>query len=299
MIDQYPYKKICEGIYEISEFGAVSMYLVEGEDKALLIDTGVGVGNLKSFVQKLTNKPVEVFITHNHRDHISNAALFDHIYISEMDSHIGPLIYPVSIRLQFAAARCSLPEQVKCLEQEMTVFTEADVPAVTAMKDGDSIDLGGRRLTGFLCPGHSPGSMVLLDDKTGFMFCGDVCNHNLGLGVRNIPNVIHASMEDTLRAMQRIRAMDFDHRHIFNGHADPRLRPLGTPVPEEVYTKLMELMELIIGGGCEIEKRYIATIHTHVEHAALYDVSIDFHSQQVHGRNTARLLTSGPIPCCY
>lgn len=299
MIDQYPFKKICDGVYEISEFGAVSMYLVEGEDKTLLIDTGVGVGNLKSFVRKLTEKPIEVFITHNHRDHISNAALFGHIHISEMDSHIGPLIYPVPVRMKFAGARCSLPESVKCLEEEMTSFAEEDIPSVTAMQDGDIIDLGGRRLKGVLCPGHSPGSMVLIDDKTGFMFCGDICNHNLGLGVRNIPNVIHASMEDTLSAMRRIWEMDFDHQHIFNGHADPRLRPLGMPVDERVYTELMELMELIIKGNCTIENCYIATIHTHVERASLRDVSIDFHSQQVHGRNTARILTKEPIPCCY
>ena len=49
--------------------GSQFMYLLEGEEKALLIDTGWGAGNLRTFVEKLTDKPVIVTNTHGHLDH--------------------------------------------------------------------------------------------------------------------------------------------------------------------------------------------------------------------------------------
>ncbi len=300
MIRTYPYKKISDGVYEISEFGAVSMYLVEGTEKALLIDTGVGVGNLREFVQTITDKPLEVFISHNHRDHIGNAGLFDHICISDLDRQIGPLIYPVPVRMQFANNMARMmPEQRLWTEMDLPSFTLEDVPSVTPMQDGDIIDLGGRKLQGFLCPGHSPGSMVLIDDREGRMFCGDICNYNVGLGVRSIPNVLHASMEDTLEAMQRIWAMDFDHDRIHNGHTHFSLRPLGMTLPKEVYVELMELMEQIIAGTCEITRSYISNVHTSVDNARYKNVSIDFHMEQVHGKNTARILADATQVCSY
>lgn len=300
LVNTYPYKRISDSVYEISEFGAVSMYLVEGTEKALLIDTGAGVGNLREFVTTLTDKPLEVFITHNHRDHIGNAGLFDHICISDIDRQIGPLIYPVPVRMQFANNMAqALSTQRLWKNEDLTEFTQEDIPAVSPLQDGDIIDLGGRKLQAFLCPGHSPGSMVLLDDLEGRMFCGDICNFNLGLGVRNIPNVIHASMEDTLEAMRRIWAMDFDHDRIHNGHAHRELRPLGTPVPQKVYTQLMELMAQIIDGKCEIHHSYISNVHTSVDNASLGDVSIDFHAEQIHGKHTTRILADATQVCSY
>lgn len=300
MVKEYPYKKISDGVYEISEFGAVSMYLIEGQEKALLVDTGVGVGNLREFVQTLTDKLLEVFITHNHRDHIGNAGLFDHIYISDVDRQIGPLIYPVPVRMQFANNMARMmPEQRLWTEADLPSFTQEDIPTVTPMQDGDFIDLGGRKLQGFLCPGHSPGSMVLIDDQEGLMFCGDICNFNVGLGVRSIPNVIHASMEDTLEAMRRIWAVDFDHNRIHNGHAHPQLRPLGTAIPKEVYVQLMELMEQILAGACEVSRSYITNVHTSVDFAKYKDVSIEFHTGQVHGKNTSRILSDAAQICSY
>ena len=49
------------------------MYLVEGTEKAALIDTGYGVGNLKGYIKTLTEKPLIVLITHGHLDHVAGA----------------------------------------------------------------------------------------------------------------------------------------------------------------------------------------------------------------------------------
>lgn len=49
--------------------GSQNMYLLEGDEKALLIDTGWGSGTLRPYVERLTQKPVQVILTHGHLDH--------------------------------------------------------------------------------------------------------------------------------------------------------------------------------------------------------------------------------------
>ena len=54
----------------LSEFRLVNAFLVEGEERAALIDTGTGVGNLYGVVRELTEKPLVILITHGHFDHL-------------------------------------------------------------------------------------------------------------------------------------------------------------------------------------------------------------------------------------
>lgn len=68
----FPVVQIRKGFWEIDEFEISSCFLIEGPEKALLIDTGQGVGDLRSCVEMLTDKPVTVVLTHNHADHIGN-----------------------------------------------------------------------------------------------------------------------------------------------------------------------------------------------------------------------------------
>ena len=65
----YVAEKIAENTYKIDESGVANCYLLIGDEKALLIDTGCGAGNLKEAVEKITNKPLYVAVTHRHPDH--------------------------------------------------------------------------------------------------------------------------------------------------------------------------------------------------------------------------------------
>lgn len=86
MSDTY-YKplKIAENIYHIYEPGNVYTTLIIGEEKALLIDTGYGFGNLAEFVRTLTDKPLEVVLTHGHTDHCGGNYEFPTVYMNLMD----------------------------------------------------------------------------------------------------------------------------------------------------------------------------------------------------------------------
>ena len=67
--------------------------LMEGQDMALLIDTGFGTGNLRGFVEKLTNKPIIVANTHFHPDHAAGNGEFERAYMSEGARWDAPSVY--------------------------------------------------------------------------------------------------------------------------------------------------------------------------------------------------------------
>ncbi len=78
-------EKVTDRITRIFAFNTELMYLVEGSRRAVLIDTGSGFGSLKSCVDRLTDKPVTVLLTHGHTDHALGAAEFDEVYINPAD----------------------------------------------------------------------------------------------------------------------------------------------------------------------------------------------------------------------
>ena len=77
--------EIAKNTYAINEFGMSTVYLLTGTKRALLIDTGTGVANLRETVESLTDLPCHVALTHSHMDHIGNAMQFPEVYLSEKD----------------------------------------------------------------------------------------------------------------------------------------------------------------------------------------------------------------------
>ena len=66
-------EKITQHIWRIKGCGDVCMYYITGEDKGLLVDTGYGVGDLKTFIEETFHQPYEVVCTHGHWDHADGA----------------------------------------------------------------------------------------------------------------------------------------------------------------------------------------------------------------------------------
>ncbi|HEY5563497.1 MAG TPA: MBL fold metallo-hydrolase [Clostridiaceae bacterium] len=145
MIEHYKVKKIMPGVWNIEDYPDgvnpyVNMYLLEGDEKALLIDAGESKGDLKGLVSSLTKKPVELIITHGHGDHAAAIAQFDKVYMSHKD--------------------------VDVLKSMMLSDIELDVGKIIDMKGGEIIDLGGYKIEVIALSGHTQGSMVLLDNIT-------------------------------------------------------------------------------------------------------------------------------------
>ena len=69
-----PFYECRQGIFEIDEFDCGSIFVVVGDERALVLDTGTGIGDLRWVIEnRITDKPYDVVITHNHGDHIGGA----------------------------------------------------------------------------------------------------------------------------------------------------------------------------------------------------------------------------------
>ncbi len=133
-------------IYALDQ-GMVSVFLIEGKEKALMVDTGVEACDLLEWASSVTKLPVELCLTHSDHDHIANVDLFDRLYIHSAEAD-------------------RLLKNGKAAGAEL-IFVD----------NGDEIDLGERKLEVVYCPGHTPGSIALLDREHGILFSGDTVSY--------------------------------------------------------------------------------------------------------------------------
>ena len=159
-------------IYEPHQYEEVISYLILGSKRALLFDTGLGIGDMHKLVAQLTKLPVMVLNSHTHFDHIGDNWQFNDI--------LG--LDTAYTRLNQQGASHDQLEDVVIPERFCGAPPPGFSPAHYAIppfkisrfvKDGDVIDLGGRRLEVLLTPGHTPDSLSLLDRQNKLLFTGD------------------------------------------------------------------------------------------------------------------------------
>ena len=169
---EFKTEKVTARITRIFAFNSELVYLVEGEDRAVLIDTGSGFGSLRECVDKLTDKPVTVLLTHGHTDHALGSAEFDEVYISPLES----LSYAIHSEMTFRRKSGQMwPEFCSLCDDQI-------VPAMPFEKmkplhEGDVFDLGGISVEVFDCAGHTPGSLTMLIPEERMLLLGDACNY--------------------------------------------------------------------------------------------------------------------------
>lgn len=294
MIAKYPYTEIAEGIYEINEYDGVSMFLIIGTEQAFLVDTGVGIGNLKAFIERLTSLPYSVIITHNHRDHAGNAPQFEKVYMSRQDKEIAPIIREwtsAESRRNFARRTVAMhPEIIYPWNEETDIrdFSPCEEPEVLIAENDMIFELGGRKIKVVLCPGHTPGSLAVIDTKTHVLIAGDAVNYTVGIGVRPLenPKMQHVSVEKALYCLKKLSMEDYDPNKIFCAHSD--FRGFGKPLKPEVMPYQIEAMQRVVQGVCNIESEYIPVLNLTVDTAVFEDLGIrlQFHKEHIQETET-------------
>lgn len=220
-----PFYEIENGIYEIDEFDCVSVFVIVGEKRALVVDTGTGIGDLKWIIeQKITDKPYDVVLTHNHGDHTGGAGFFDEMWIHAADMDwIGATAPSVEFRKDYARTIKRRENKNYDYDVETDIRPWEKTPKLKRMTDGQVFDLGGRRVTAYHCPGHTAGEMVFIDDLTKTLLLGDACNCNLLLG-RGFGSDPRDEIRTAKAALERLIGMKMkgEYEHFYNAHHDFR-----------------------------------------------------------------------------
>lgn len=170
-------EKIDDTTFAISEYGhweKVRSFLLIGKERALLIDCGLGIGNLKKVVSGLTELPVKVVLTHVHWDHIGGLADFETIYVHQADAQwlVKGIDYWTNERVVNELTRavtCEFPPEFEPANYQMYIGQPS-----SRLVGGEIVDLGGRKVKVLHTPGHSPGHICLVDLTREYLFTGDI-----------------------------------------------------------------------------------------------------------------------------
>lgn len=175
MDNWFTIEKIDETTYAISEYRHWEenhAYLLIGEDKNILIDSGMGIGNILNEVNKLSSNPTTVVATHIHWDHIGGHKQFDYFFVHE-DEEVwinGGFPLPLDyIKTLVVEQPCDIPKEFD-IEPYQIFQGKPD----RILKNRDIIEFGGRKLEVLHTPGHSPGHMCFYESTTGYLFTGDL-----------------------------------------------------------------------------------------------------------------------------
>ena len=224
------------GVYALREHG-VNLYLVSGTERALLIDTGWGFGDLHAAVTELTSLPVTVVITHGDPDHVSAVHQFTRALISTADLPVAEGSQQHRRTLfERVAARAPLPEGF-----DAEAWIDAPAPAYQLLEPGAVFDLGGRTLEVIPTPGHTPGAVCLLDAGAKLLVTGDTIVNGDILMSRPIALTLGEYAESLRRLLGR-RA-EFDT--VLPGHGDP--------LPASVVEELEQGIAAILRGEVQGE----------------------------------------------
>ena len=201
-MNSYEIIKIDNSTWRIEDNG-VRFFLLSGDDYSLLIDTGMNVKNVKAIAQSLTDKPIKLINTHADPDHIGANCEFSSFMMNtlELDNYN---IYK------------------KCTSQ------------VIPVNEHEIINIGGRSLEVIFIPGHTPGSIALLDIERRVLFSGDTIqagNIFLFGPMRNIKTY--------LKSLERLNTLKDQFDFIYPSHANPVLEP-------NIIEKLIEGTKAVI-----------------------------------------------------
>lgn len=193
MTDWFAVERVAPRTWLIAEPGHVNCFLVEGDDRAVLVDTGLGLADVGAAVAAVTDLPVLAVNTHSHSDHRGGNRSFTDVaaHPSALDT-LACEVPAAQLRDYLAVAREQLSAYDRMRADDRRFFhlfthlttprplpPDADDwrvpggPAVRPLVDRERIDLGNRALTVLHTPGHSPDSLCLLDEEHGLLFAGD------------------------------------------------------------------------------------------------------------------------------
>jgi len=235
MENWFTVETVDSGIFALSEslhWEQVHSYLLLGTERALLIDTGLGVSDIAAAVRSLTELPVLAASTHAHWDHIGGHGSFGNVAVHSAEEEWVSGRFPLSraaVLAQLLREPCPFPPEFN--PEQYAVYQGG---ANLLLQDGDRIDLGGRQICVLHTPGHSPGHLCFYDGERQFLFSGDLI-------YAGCLDAFYPTTDPLLfaQSVRRIRALPV--RRLLPGHGSLAISP--------------ELIEAVDSGFSSLEAR--------------------------------------------
>jgi Zn-dependent hydrolases, including glyoxylases len=226
----FSHLEIGNGIYAITAPLGEQIYLLIGNEKALVIDNGMGIGSVKSYISQLTDLPLMAVVTHGHPDHAGGNGEFEEVWMHSADKNTFEEMCPVEYRI--GDIRKIFAQIVPTLENHMIPHERKFRP----IDNVESIDLGGRELEVLHIPGHTAGSICLFDRNSKTLFSGDMLNQQTWLYLE-----YSTPLEIYYESLIRIKEKDWQIKSIQTGHSAEAKSP-------ELLEDMIECAKKIITG---------------------------------------------------
>lgn len=161
-------------LYQICDPLGVLITLVIGKDKALVFDTGYGIGDLKQCIAKITSKELIVVASHGHFDHTGGNYQFREVMISKKD-------YDLCVAYNREKWRKRNIARAEALNVLPCGF---DIDKYLTRREGNlvpldmtrTIDLGGITCKPIALPGHTQGSIgIFIKEEKLFLASDAIC----------------------------------------------------------------------------------------------------------------------------
>lgn len=230
----YNYEKLNESITVIKSRTGELLYLVEGKERAVLIDTCVGVGHLRKLVEALTEKPVTVLLTHGHVDHAPGAAEFDEVYLNLKDLELYKKHCRTDERKGYLKAGMGMDYEAL---RDTDFAVEEPEKEFHDLQDGDVFNLGGIHIEAIAFPGHTKGTMAFLVCEERILILGDACNNATFLFDEEAVTV--EEYQKNLQEVSKKTAGRYDHVWISHHVMEMRI---------DILQEMLELCEEIKKG---------------------------------------------------
>ena len=236
----FTHEFVTDRIVRIRDLSYTAMYLVFGDDKTVLLDTGIGIGNVKEYINEQFKKDVDyVILTHGHLDHASGAILFKDlpIYMHANDlSLMNKHVFNKENRIQYTLNALSHFKKGKAAFKDEDILDGLDSSYTIPLNDNDEFDLGGITLKAIHTPGHTQGMCMILFKEERIILFGDGC----GVGVLLVEECC-STVEEYRKTLLKVKTYEDQYDRIIRNH--------GTcESPKELLDNVIDVCSDILEG---------------------------------------------------
>lgn len=226
--DWFHVEDVGEGVTRVTEphvspLVAANLWWIRGQRHDVVVDTGLGIAPLRDRLPELFAHDTMAVISHTHLDHAGGAHEFDRVAVHELEASAVAVPPPVSLHprteMELLGLAVPAPDDLpdSLLEAlpepgyDQAAYSIRPTTVARTLRDGDVIDLGDRRLRVLHLPGHTPGSIVLLDEDLRWLYTGDVLYDG-----PVFDEMFGADIPTYVASMRRL--LDLDVSRVHSGH---------------------------------------------------------------------------------